>query len=164
MTFVYSHPTPDHDIGVVGSGVAGLGMAIGRQQQGRTDMVVLEQRDSVGGTWRERTADRFGIRPTIRLNSRMTAAGSDEAAQFWRLSINDGADTLTSRVLIGGPGPRSRPSYPKVPGREDFAGTQFDLTHWDHDHSSYHQDEHGVTARSGRGTCTRSARPSASST
>lgn len=45
--------TPDHDIVVVGSGFAGLGMAIRLQQQGRDDVVVLEQSGSVGGTWRD---------------------------------------------------------------------------------------------------------------
>lgn len=171
---MYSHPTPDHDVVVVGSGFAGLGMAIRLQQEGRTDFVVLEQSGSVGGTWRdndypgcacdvpshlysfsfaqnpnwsrtfspqaeirdyiERTTDQFGIRPKIRFNSRMSAAEWDEAAQLWRLSINDGADTVTCRVLIGGLGPLNRPSYAKVPGREDFAGTQFHSMHWDHDH------------------------------
>jgi cation diffusion facilitator CzcD-associated flavoprotein CzcO len=45
--------TPDHDIIIVGSGFAGLGMAIRLQQEGREDFVVLEQAQSVGGTWRD---------------------------------------------------------------------------------------------------------------
>ena len=38
---------------IVGSGFAGLGMAIRLRQAGITDFVVLEQSDRVGGTWRD---------------------------------------------------------------------------------------------------------------
>ncbi len=171
---MYSTLTPDHDIVVVGSGFAGLGMAIRLQQEGRTDLLVLEQGDSVGGTWRdndypgcacdvpshlysfsfaqnpdwsrtfspqaeirdyiERTADQFGMREKIRFNSRLTAATWDEDARLWRLEVNGGETTVTARVVIGGLGPLNRPSYPKVAGRDDFAGTAFHSMHWDHDH------------------------------
>lgn len=40
------------EIVIVGSGFAGLGMAIRLKQAGREDFVVLEQADGVGGTWR----------------------------------------------------------------------------------------------------------------
>ena len=39
------------DIVVIGSGFAGLGMAIELSRTGRTDYVVLEKADRVGGTW-----------------------------------------------------------------------------------------------------------------
>jgi cation diffusion facilitator CzcD-associated flavoprotein CzcO len=42
----------DHDVIIIGSGFAGLGAAIQLSQAGRDDFVVLEQADSVGGTWR----------------------------------------------------------------------------------------------------------------
>ncbi|MGH3927527.1 MAG: flavin-containing monooxygenase, partial [Pseudonocardiaceae bacterium] len=38
---------------VVGSGFAGLGMAIRLRRHGMTDFVVLERADDVGGTWRD---------------------------------------------------------------------------------------------------------------
>ncbi|WP_043656800.1 flavin-containing monooxygenase [Nocardia thailandica] len=40
---------------IVGSGFAGLGMAIRLSQQGRSDFIVLERGDDVGGTWRDNT-------------------------------------------------------------------------------------------------------------
>ena len=38
---------------IIGTGFAGLGMAIRLQQEGRSDFVVLERGDDVGGTWRD---------------------------------------------------------------------------------------------------------------
>jgi len=42
-----------HDIAIVGSGFAGLGMAIELRRNGVEDFVVLERASSVGGTWRD---------------------------------------------------------------------------------------------------------------
>jgi cation diffusion facilitator CzcD-associated flavoprotein CzcO len=39
------------DVAIVGSGFSGLGMAIRLEQEGRSDYVVLERGDDVGGTW-----------------------------------------------------------------------------------------------------------------
>ncbi|MGW0179503.1 NAD(P)-binding protein, partial [Nocardia sp. NPDC003345] len=40
---------------IVGSGFAGLGLAIRLTQQGRDDFLVLERGSDVGGTWRDNT-------------------------------------------------------------------------------------------------------------
>ena len=45
----------DVRVAIVGSGFAGLGMAIRLKQAGIDDFVVLEQADDVGGTWRDNT-------------------------------------------------------------------------------------------------------------
>ena len=42
-------------IAIIGTGFAGLGMAIRLKQAGIDDFVVLEKADDVGGTWRENT-------------------------------------------------------------------------------------------------------------
>ena len=42
-------------IAVIGTGFAGLGMAIRLRQEGHEDFVVLERGSSVGGTWRDNT-------------------------------------------------------------------------------------------------------------
>src|SRR3954471_19603493 len=42
-------------IAIIGSGFAGLGMAIRLKQEGVEDFVVLEKGNDVGGTWRENT-------------------------------------------------------------------------------------------------------------
>ena len=41
-----------HTVVVVGSGFAGLGMAVALKREGIQDFVVLERADSIGGTWR----------------------------------------------------------------------------------------------------------------
>jgi cation diffusion facilitator CzcD-associated flavoprotein CzcO len=41
------------EIGIVGTGFAGLGMAIRLKQAGIHDFIVMEKGDDVGGTWRE---------------------------------------------------------------------------------------------------------------
>jgi cation diffusion facilitator CzcD-associated flavoprotein CzcO len=43
----------DHELVIVGSGFAGLGMAIGCKRAGIEDFVVLERAAELGGTWRE---------------------------------------------------------------------------------------------------------------
>ena len=48
-----SIPLPEHvKVLVVGSGFAGLGMAIKLQENGQTDFLVVEKGGDVGGTWR----------------------------------------------------------------------------------------------------------------
>jgi cation diffusion facilitator CzcD-associated flavoprotein CzcO len=46
-------PARDVRVAVIGSGFAGLGMAIGLRRRGERDFVVLERADDVGGTWRD---------------------------------------------------------------------------------------------------------------
>src|SRR5579864_5862421 len=48
-------PAPHVRIAIVGSGFAGLGLAIRLRQQGIEDFVVLERDGDVGGTWRDNT-------------------------------------------------------------------------------------------------------------
>jgi cation diffusion facilitator CzcD-associated flavoprotein CzcO len=48
-------PAPHVRIAIVGSGFAGLGLAIRLRQQGIADFVVLERATDVGGTWRDNT-------------------------------------------------------------------------------------------------------------
>ncbi|MBB5234010.1 cation diffusion facilitator CzcD-associated flavoprotein CzcO [Deinococcus budaensis] len=44
-----------HQIAIIGSGFAGLGMAAGLRRRGVTDFVVFERAGEVGGTWRDNT-------------------------------------------------------------------------------------------------------------
>ena len=46
---------PHFEIAIIGTGFAGLGMAIRLKQQGHDDFVVLERAGDVGGTWRDNT-------------------------------------------------------------------------------------------------------------
>ena len=44
-----------HEVVIVGSGFAGIGMAIQLRRAGVTDFVILEKADEIGGTWRDNT-------------------------------------------------------------------------------------------------------------
>ncbi|WP_198659016.1 NAD(P)/FAD-dependent oxidoreductase [Nocardiopsis sp. FIRDI 009] len=44
---------PHFRVAVIGTGFAGIGMAVRLRQAGLTDFVVLERADDVGGTWRD---------------------------------------------------------------------------------------------------------------
>ena len=43
----------DHEVAVIGTGFAGLGMAIELEREGGCDYAVYERADSLGGTWRD---------------------------------------------------------------------------------------------------------------
>ncbi|MEO6496432.1 MAG: NAD(P)/FAD-dependent oxidoreductase [Solirubrobacteraceae bacterium] len=47
--------TPDFPLAILGTGFAGLGLAIRLKQEGEHDFVVLERSTDVGGTWRDNT-------------------------------------------------------------------------------------------------------------
>jgi cation diffusion facilitator CzcD-associated flavoprotein CzcO len=46
-------PPERHDAIIVGTGFAGIAMAIGLQQDGVQDVILLEKADDLGGTWRD---------------------------------------------------------------------------------------------------------------
>ncbi len=162
--------TTDFDILIVGSGFAGLGMAVRLKQAGRHDFAIIERGDDVGGTWHFNTypgcacdvpshlysfsfapnpgwsqtyspqpeirdylrgvADRFGIRPHVRLDHTATSAHWDEEAGRWVVVTDRG--TFTGRVLVGGMGGLTEPSIPDVPGLDGFDGAMFHSARWDH--------------------------------
>jgi cation diffusion facilitator CzcD-associated flavoprotein CzcO len=162
-----------HDVVIVGTGFAGLGMAIRLRQEGIENFVVLEQADGVGGTWRanhypgaacdiesylysfsfepnpgwtrtfapqreilaylERCADKYGVRPHIRLGTAVTGATFDERTALWTVETSRG-DKLVTRALVSATGGLSRPAMPDIPGLGSFAGKTFHSARWDHDY------------------------------
>lgn len=75
-------------------------------------------------------AEKYGLRPYIRLNTRMTTAVWDEAASLWRVTTADSA-TIRARSLVSAVGALHVPKYPDIPGMEKFAGPAFHSTWWD---------------------------------
>jgi len=75
-------------------------------------------------------ADRFGLNPHIRVNTRMKEAVWDEASSLWRVTTGDGA-TIRTRVLVSAVGALHTPKFPDIPGMEKFAGPTFHSTWWD---------------------------------
>lgn len=77
-------------------------------------------------------ADRFGLRDSIRLNTRMTSAHFDEAAQCWRVQAADGR-AWSARFLIMASGPLSAPNTPPFEGLDRFEGPVLHTAHWPHE-------------------------------
>lgn len=77
-------------------------------------------------------ADRFGVRPHLRLETELLSARWDEENRLWRIETSRGP--LTADILVSGHGGLSAPSMPEVPGLSDFRGTVFHSASWRHDH------------------------------
>jgi cation diffusion facilitator CzcD-associated flavoprotein CzcO len=75
-------------------------------------------------------ADRFGLRPHLRLHHDVTGARWDEPTRRWQLTTSQGP--FTADVLVAGFGALSEPVTPDIPGLETFAGNAFHSARWDH--------------------------------
>ena len=75
-------------------------------------------------------ADRYGLRPHIRLGHEVTSATWDESDGRWRLQTARG--TLRAHVVVSATGPLSAPRIPDLPGLERFEGAAFHSARWDH--------------------------------
>jgi cation diffusion facilitator CzcD-associated flavoprotein CzcO len=78
-----------------------------------------------------RCADRYGLRPQLRLNAPVRSAAWDEAAGEWLLRFGDG-ESLRATAVVQGIGGLSRPALPQLPGLERFTGAVFHSARWDH--------------------------------
>jgi len=81
----------------------------------------------------ERTAERLGVLPLVRLGTEVVDARFDDAGRDWVLTLADGG-VHRADVLISAAGQLTRPSIPPMPGLADFAGTSFHSATWRHDH------------------------------
>ncbi|GGT58180.1 Baeyer-Villiger monooxygenase [Streptomyces kurssanovii] len=77
-------------------------------------------------------ADRFGVRPYIRFGHELLGARWDETARRWHVSTSQG--DYTAQVLVSGTGYLSEPAVPAIAGLQDFEGTVFHSSRWDHGH------------------------------
>ncbi len=158
-----------HRIVVIGTGFAGIGMAVRLKQAGYDDFVVLERAEDVGGTWRDNTypgcrcdvpshlysfsfapnpdwsstfspqpeiedylrnvTESYGVRPHIRFGNTVESARWVDGT--WQITTNQ--QTFTADIVLSGMGPLAEPSYPKLPGIEDFEGEVFHSARWNHD-------------------------------
>jgi cation diffusion facilitator CzcD-associated flavoprotein CzcO len=86
----------------------------------------------------EDCADRFGIRPHLRTNTRITSAIWDGDQRRWRLTDAEGG-TFEADVLVSAIGTFATPSYPDLEGLSSFAGPCF--------HSARYEHQHDLTGR-----------------
>jgi cyclohexanone monooxygenase len=77
-------------------------------------------------------ADRFGLRPDIRFDTRVTSATFDESANLWRVETDRG-DRVLARFCIMAVGCLSATNRPPFKGMEDFHGPIYHTGEWPHD-------------------------------
>ncbi len=78
----------------------------------------------------ERTCDKYGIREHIRFTTEITRAEWHDGG--WDLTLGCG-ETDRADIVIAATGVLHHPSYPNIPGMEDFEGALFHTARWDHD-------------------------------
>lgn len=77
-------------------------------------------------------AERHDIYRHVRFNTEVTGARFDEDTGLWTVDTEDGA-SLQARVVVSAVGALADPSYPDIPGLEDFQGKLMHTSRWDPD-------------------------------
>jgi cation diffusion facilitator CzcD-associated flavoprotein CzcO len=77
-------------------------------------------------------ADRFDLRRSIRLGTRVTAAHHDAASNLWRVRTEAGEE-IAARYLITAVGCLSTANVPRIEGLGDFAGRWYHTGEWPHE-------------------------------
>jgi cation diffusion facilitator CzcD-associated flavoprotein CzcO len=75
-------------------------------------------------------ADRYGLRPHLRFNTRVLGATFDERREVWRVRTNHGE--LVTRYLINATGGLTQPRPPDIEGLASFRGKVMHTARWDH--------------------------------
>ena len=91
----------------------------------------------------EHVADRFDLRRDIQLDTRVTSARFDEAANRWQIETDCG-DLVSARFCIMATGCLSSAQVPAFPGRESFAGKTYHTSHWPHSEVDFTGQRVGV--------------------
>ncbi|WP_433336729.1 flavin-containing monooxygenase [Spirillospora sp. CA-294931] len=80
----------------------------------------------------EHCADKYRLRPHLRLGTQVERAVFDEAHDVWR--VHTGGGELTARFLICAVGPLDQPKAPDIPGLDGYTGKVVHTARWDHGH------------------------------
>ena len=76
------------------------------------------------------TAQRFGLRPHLRLNTELLEASWQTSDKCWCLKTSTGE--IRAPFVIMACGPMHVPILPNIPGLEGFKGPRFHSSQWDH--------------------------------
>ncbi|HZQ33815.1 MAG TPA: NAD(P)/FAD-dependent oxidoreductase [Mycobacterium sp.] len=79
----------------------------------------------------EYCADKYGIRPKIRFNTKVVDARFDQADNVWRLDLDSG-EQITARFLVNAGGVLTTPQLPDIAGVDSFDGVTMHTARWDH--------------------------------
>ncbi len=77
-------------------------------------------------------ADKFDLRKHMQFNCRVQSAHFDEAANQWRLGLDDGRQ-LSCRFVVLALGLLSAPTLPRIEGMASFKGRSFHTFDWPHE-------------------------------
>jgi cation diffusion facilitator CzcD-associated flavoprotein CzcO len=78
----------------------------------------------------EDCADRFGVRPHLRLGTGIRSARFDATSGRWTITTEAGG-CLHARAFVCSTGPLNQPRWPDIPGLETFAGVRLHSARWD---------------------------------
>jgi cation diffusion facilitator CzcD-associated flavoprotein CzcO len=81
----------------------------------------------------ERCADKYGLLPHCRFNTKVTRATWQEARATWALELESG-DTLEASIVVSAVGMFNELVWPDIPGLSTFQGTMFHSARWNLDH------------------------------
>ncbi|MEZ0351423.1 flavin-containing monooxygenase [Mycobacterium sp. pR1184] len=79
----------------------------------------------------ERCADKYGMRPHLRLRTEIRSATWEEEAQQWCLTTSSGEEHRFD-VVVSAVGLFTRPLFPELVEQEPFTGTVMHSSQWDH--------------------------------
>ncbi|WP_431237060.1 flavin-containing monooxygenase [Mycolicibacterium aichiense] len=79
----------------------------------------------------ERSTDRHGLRPHLRLNTEITSAQWNSDTDTWTLSDSSGTQH-TFDIVVSAVGMFTRPLLPELREQEPFTGTLMHTARWDH--------------------------------
>lgn len=78
-----------------------------------------------------RVTDTYDVRRHIRFGTEVASADFDESSNTWTITTSAG-ETVEVDVLVSAVGQLSRPSWPRIAGRETFTGASYHSAQWDH--------------------------------
>lgn len=79
----------------------------------------------------QRCADKYGLRPHLRLRTEIVSARWEEDDQRWCLTTATG-ERHHFNVVVSAVGLFTRPLFPELPEEEPFTGTLMHSSRWDH--------------------------------
>ena len=88
-------------------------------------------------------ADKFDLRRSIKLDTKLETAKWDDDAQRWTVKTNTG-ETYTPRFLIMATGCLSTPKEIDIPGASSFQGATYHTANWPHEKVSFEGKRVGV--------------------